>query len=213
MVSVQAGIYEIFNTVNGKRYIGSSKNIVARWKDHRTHLRNDKHHSARLQNAWNKYGEQVFQFRVILFCGPAKEVLHFYEQRCFDSYKPEYNISPTAGKPLGVKHTPESVAKQANAVRGQTRTPEQCARISAGHMGKKLSDAGRANLSAALTGLVRTFEHCTKISEALLGRKFSEARKAGLRKPKSIVGAARIALANRRRAAYKRLMAAQGALA
>ena len=33
------GIYKITNTVNGKFYIGSSKNIEIRWRVHRRNLR------------------------------------------------------------------------------------------------------------------------------------------------------------------------------
>lgn len=59
------GIYEIRNTKNNKIYIGSSKHVGKRWKQHKYMLRENKHHSIYLQNAWNKYGEDSFDFNLI----------------------------------------------------------------------------------------------------------------------------------------------------
>lgn len=55
-----SGVYQIYNTVNGKRYIGSSIHIEQRFKEHLRNLRANKHVNAHLQCAWNKYGEQSF---------------------------------------------------------------------------------------------------------------------------------------------------------
>lgn len=52
-----SGVYQIYNTVNGKRYIGSSIHIEQRFKEHLRNLRANKHVNAHLQSAWNKYGE------------------------------------------------------------------------------------------------------------------------------------------------------------
>ena len=52
----QSGIYEILNTANGKRYIGSAVHFARRWYLHCWKLNRGEHHSAKLQNAWNKHG-------------------------------------------------------------------------------------------------------------------------------------------------------------
>jgi len=44
------------------------------------------------------------------------------EQKYLDSIKPRYNISPTAGSPLGVKHTAETKAKLSKAQQLVDRT-------------------------------------------------------------------------------------------
>jgi group I intron endonuclease len=59
------GIYKIFNKVNNKYYIGSSNNIKRRWRDHKKMLRGNRHDNIYLQNSWNKYGENNFDFIVI----------------------------------------------------------------------------------------------------------------------------------------------------
>lgn len=58
-------IYNIKNTVNGKLYIGSSSQYTFRRRGHLSLLRRNKHHSIHLQNAWNKYGADSFEFSVI----------------------------------------------------------------------------------------------------------------------------------------------------
>ena len=77
-----SGIYEIVNTVNGKRYIGSSVNIKTRWSQHRVRLSSGDHHCPPLQRAWVKYGSDAFEFRVIERCG--RDVLVSLEQSYLD---------------------------------------------------------------------------------------------------------------------------------
>lgn len=45
-----SGVYQIYNTINGKRYIGSSIHIEQRFKEHLRNLRANKHANAHLQN-------------------------------------------------------------------------------------------------------------------------------------------------------------------
>lgn len=66
------GIYLILNTVNNHKYIGQSKNIEHRWAGHISSLRKGRHGNAHFQNAWNKYGEDLFDFQVIEECAPEK---------------------------------------------------------------------------------------------------------------------------------------------
>ena len=49
------GIYKILNKIDGKFYLGSSKDIEHRWIDHIRELRKNNHHNDYLQHAWNKY--------------------------------------------------------------------------------------------------------------------------------------------------------------
>jgi hypothetical protein len=43
---------------------------VRRWRLHRIRLRQGKHHNRHLQNAWNAYGPDAFEFRKLVpgFC-------------------------------------------------------------------------------------------------------------------------------------------------
>lgn len=60
------GIYEIRNKITQKVYIGSTKNsFQSRWTEHKRLLRQGKHHSPYLQNTWNMYGEDNFDFNIL----------------------------------------------------------------------------------------------------------------------------------------------------
>ena len=56
------GIYMILNIINNKCYIGSSKDIEIRKRQHTKELRKGEHHSAHLQASWDRYGEDKFVF-------------------------------------------------------------------------------------------------------------------------------------------------------
>ena len=131
----QSGIYEILNTVNGKRYIGSAKNFKVRWSRHLSLLRLNKHYSKYLQASWNKYGEDAFKFLPILTC--SKSMLLFYEQQLLDRVKPEYNTAPTAGNTLGIPCSDEKRKKISKAHTGKVLTEEHKAAIAAGTTGKR----------------------------------------------------------------------------
>jgi group I intron endonuclease len=62
---VLSGIYSIVCKTNGKGYLGSSKNIQARWKKHLYYLRKGNHVNPYLQNSFNLHGEDSLEFRLI----------------------------------------------------------------------------------------------------------------------------------------------------
>jgi group I intron endonuclease len=98
-----SGIYKIINKINGKYYIGSSKNINRRWNEHRSELNRNVHKNSYLQNAWNKYGEKNFEF--VIFNKPEKLKLLEIEQKYLDEIKNNrknlcYNLTfNTCGSP------------------------------------------------------------------------------------------------------------------
>ena len=70
------GIYFIFCTANNKTYIGSAKNLCTRWHVHQKMLNNQMHYNKNLQRAWDKYGEDCFEYSV-------KEELGEYDKNYF----------------------------------------------------------------------------------------------------------------------------------
>lgn len=110
-----SGIYEIVNQVNGKIYIGSSIDIERRRNDHFNTLRNNRHKNKHLQSSYNKHGEEAFIHSVIQDGIPREKLIEFeqYYMDLCDCYNPKigYNLSPTAGNSLGVKHTDETKKK------------------------------------------------------------------------------------------------------
>lgn len=62
-------IYEIRNKINDKVYIGKTtkKYPSDRKYEHFSALRKQKHHNQHLQNAFKKYGEHFFEFKVLVY--------------------------------------------------------------------------------------------------------------------------------------------------
>jgi group I intron endonuclease len=99
---IKNGVYQIRHLISGKRYIGSAASdggFAKRWNEHRLALSKTKHHSIKLQRAWNKHGAGTFVFEVLLYCDPENCLM--YEQLLMNWYKPEYNICMTAGNTTG----------------------------------------------------------------------------------------------------------------
>lgn len=63
-----AGIYLIRCKENGRIYIGSSKNVYYRLTDHKRFLKNGLHHCREMQNDYNLYGSDSFEYQIIEFC-------------------------------------------------------------------------------------------------------------------------------------------------
>lgn len=99
---VFCGVYQIKNKLNNKVYIGSSKGIECRFYEHRKKLRKNNHDNAYLQNSWNKYGENNFEFKIILECKEEeliqKEQIIINELKSFEREN-GYNICEVANKP------------------------------------------------------------------------------------------------------------------
>lgn len=60
-----SGIYQIKNKITGQSYIGSSIDLLKRFSSHKSRLNRNEHRNNYLQNAWNKYGQENFEFNVL----------------------------------------------------------------------------------------------------------------------------------------------------
>jgi len=61
----RCGIYRIDCIPASLVYIGSSKDIDGRWKQHRRRLGSNIHHNLGMQIAWNEHGDKAFMWTVI----------------------------------------------------------------------------------------------------------------------------------------------------
>lgn len=89
-----SGIYKIVNKIDGKYYVGSSKNILdkttGRFCRHKKELKAGKHHSIFLQRAWDKYGSENFDF-IIIETVDDKSILLLKEQSYLDLAEKDRN--------------------------------------------------------------------------------------------------------------------------
>lgn len=96
----KSGIYTIENLTNGKKYIGQTKNINRRWREHLGCLKGNRHSNSHLQRAFNKYGEDNMSFSVIEMC--KEDELDTKESdyiKLFDSMKSGYNLRAGGSRP------------------------------------------------------------------------------------------------------------------
>lgn len=99
-----SGIYKIINKIDGKYYVGSSKNINigrdCRFKSHLRYLKSNKHKNDYLQYAWNKYKKDSFEFKIVEIVDINNQSLLEIEQKYLDIAKNErektYNLCFTA---------------------------------------------------------------------------------------------------------------------
>lgn len=139
---MKSGIYSIVNRTTGKIYIGSSKDIDRRFKEHKSELNRGIHSNGRLQNAWNKYSESDFEFNIVELCDIDNLLIRevFYVNK-FNSLSRVcgFNIE-TPGRPVLSEATKK--------------------KISHAHCGKKISSEHKNKL---LCGAKRAREKLSKL--------------------------------------------------
>jgi group I intron endonuclease len=163
-------IYEIRNTTNDKRYVGSTIDPKRRKVVHFRKLRQGKHHSIVLQRAFDKYGEGAFFFSVIEENIPQDYLIE-REQYWLEKLQPEYNIAKIAGSRIGVPASEETKAKMRTANKGRVLSSEHKEKIGNALRGRvrEINPEWRDKLTASCFGRVHTLETKAKLSKARMG--------------------------------------------
>lgn len=134
-------IYCVKNTVNNKKYIGSAIDFNRRKRVHLQNLKSGRHHSYKLQNSFNKYGEVNFIFEILEVLDSKEEIIQ-REQFYLDKLKPELNVTLIAGlnSHLGLKRTQETKDKIRKSNIGRVISDETREKLRFANLGKKQSD-------------------------------------------------------------------------
>ena len=180
--SRQSGIYQILCKPTGKVYIGSATDLIHRKSQHVSDLSKGKHRNSRLQNAWNKYGKNAFEFSILEIC--SKESLINREQYHLDilwtlGKEHRFNIVPVAGSNLGMIHSQDTRARISKAKKGASLnfTQDQIEKFRQDMLGNTFAlgyrhtEESKAKISRASKKQVFTEERKTRISQALRGNK------------------------------------------
>lgn len=141
------GIYKILNCKNGKFYIGSSIDIERRFAQHKKALNTGTHNNSHLQSAWNKYGENNFQFLVLEEVDDVndlreRETYYLKSTNCTNA-DIGYNLLNDTNIGLGVRASVEVRKKISSACSGtkngnygRKHTEEELVRIRDNRWGK-----------------------------------------------------------------------------
>jgi group I intron endonuclease len=138
-----SGIYCIENINNNKKYIGYSRNFSIRFGLHKSYLRRNLHVNRYLQSAWNKYGEECFNFYIIEEYPKDEELLKLME-----IYFIAYNNSYYADN-CGYNLTRGGEAS------GRIVSDETRIKLSLSHVGYKWSEESKEKLSKTNKGKKR----------------------------------------------------------
>lgn len=138
-----SGVYQIKNINSGKIYIGSAAiSITKRWHRHKSLLRGNKHYNKHLQNAWNKDGENSFEWSIVEEVPDKnlvieREQYHMDDTQCYERIN-GYNLCKVAGSILGQKRSAETKRKMSISRTGILHTEETKKHLSDIKKGKKV---------------------------------------------------------------------------
>ena len=157
MTEVVAYVYRLTNKVNGKQYVGVSKNPRRRFHEHARHMLNSK---SIIKNAILKNGVENFSFEILckasqIYCYELEaKIITAFNTRAPNGYNictggrgahgldGELNgmygrrgsLHPHYGKPgysRGLRPSEETRAKMSASRKGKKRSPELCAKMKA----------------------------------------------------------------------------------
>lgn len=164
-------IYLRTNLINGKKYVGQTKDIEKR--NHDWNRLNARYGGHAINNARKKYGADGFSFEILKEC-PNKD-MNYWEMYYIKEYntKKPYGYNSTDGGDSTYERTEETKAKIAAALRGKPNPKTATAR-----RGMKLSEETKAKIGVASRGRKHSEETKEKIAATKRGRKCPEETKA-----------------------------------
>jgi group I intron endonuclease len=106
----QSGIYKLI--IKNHFYIGSSKNLYYRLKEHLSKLRSNNHKNPHLQNCFNKYGENELLCEIVEIC--SVNILIEKEKYYIDLLNPNLNVIKN---PVNIKISEDSKKKISSSLK------------------------------------------------------------------------------------------------
>ncbi len=126
-----AYIYAVRCNRTSKEYVGCTKNVAKRMREHRCLLRQGKHASASLQRDWNALGEKAFHIRVLQELPPdatveMKRTYELWWMKLFERDGALYNENLTSFQgPPGSIEKAQAVAHRTPGNRWSPETNEK----------------------------------------------------------------------------------------
>lgn len=176
------GIYAIINKVNCKIYIGSSKRLKIRKYQHFYFLRKNTHANKILQNVYNKYGENILEWKILEYCTESNLLdreLFYINYYNSSNLNCGYNISLKPGITTMSEEGRNrvSVATHKRMIgnswnKGKKRSEEFKRGVSEFHSGRKCSEETRVKIGSIRRGVKLSEETKSKIGKKKKGNKY-----------------------------------------
>lgn len=180
---IQSGIYMWKNKITGRVLVGQTVNFNKRKASYLRSLKNGDYGNSHFQAAWNKYGQDAFEFSILEVVS-NHEFLTAFEQKYVDYFRNfktgVYNqVGPVDSPRRGAKNSTSQNAKISSSNLGKPkrkgykkgpRSLESRQKQSAAIRGKKrrsMSEAAKAKSSATQKGRKFTAEHVANLSASL----------------------------------------------
>ena len=150
----KSGIYMWKNSINGKRYIGSSENLNRRFKEYFNIYYLLKNNSMYICNSLIKHGYSNFSLIILEYCEPSKCLIR--EKHYWDLFNPEYNLAKDPTAPFsGRKHSDKTKTKMSDALTGENHPMFGKTGENHPNYGKTHSDETKTIMSEAKKGKPR----------------------------------------------------------
>lgn len=170
------GIYCIENTITKQKYIGRSVNIKHRWNCHKNELKRNSHDNWKLQESWNRYGEDKFMFYILEECEKhlldEKEIYYINILRAHIT-NGGFNLD-SGGQRSGRKRCNETLEIQSNALKQSYKDNPKRKEIQSAHAYKQWSNpkikAKIMGKNNGMYGKTHSEEAKQKIRQSQLGR-------------------------------------------
>jgi group I intron endonuclease len=94
---MKSGVYSITCIANGRVYVGSSCDLRDRWQSHKTRLNCGVHSSKLMQQDYNLYGLNSFEFKALKFTDARLTAWEQYWQVKLGCLASGYNSYPAVG--------------------------------------------------------------------------------------------------------------------
>lgn len=123
------GFYGMRCKANDYYYIGASKNPQQRFRDHKSSLERRQHHNYKLQNAYDQYGKDAFEYFILNDGYSSQFQLDLYEDHIIDWYRPNvFNIRRGGSRGSNADETRQKMSEankgEKNGMYGRHHTEE-----------------------------------------------------------------------------------------
>jgi group I intron endonuclease len=181
---VSSFVYTLFNTQNGKFYVGKANDCHGRWLRHLGSARRGSLQA--IHCAIRKYGKSVFEWTVIQEFTQESDAFaaEMYWIDFFRSNEKEFGYNLTRGGAGGYSVGADIREKISRAKKGKKHTPESIAKMSKTHSERKhrkQSEETRRKIGEANRGRKHSEECRKRMSEGHKGRVVSEETRQKLR--------------------------------